>query len=367
MSISIEINGQRVKLLDNHQMTLFNNKTRQPDNFLIDTFFPNGVSFPNENRVALDELDTKHTLAPFVVPDAQSEAIELSGKYRRKIVEAPYMKPNRTITPKVVRDHALLGLMYDAGIISRIDTMTKAEQWRVAQVATANMLITARDNRMKLMATDIIKTGRTRIVGDAHPAYTMDFGRNENLSFTPKTKWDQAGATPVTDIETMNQLLIDHDGTGAIAAITSSKCFSAMVSNEEFKERFVKAQAPGGGDANPFPAQFNRADKAQFRGTLDGIAFWTYDAVHTLEGIPKRFIETHEFFLVSDMSGFNARCQIEHVDVDGQALDYYMYMVKQEDPSGVKMVLDSSPLLVPATPNGVVGGNNFLAGLEALV
>ncbi len=57
------------------------------------------------------------------------------------------------------------------------------------------------------------------------------------------TPWNQAGATPVSDIETMEKRLLDANGGSSKAYLMSGKVWAALTSNDEFKERFVKPYA----------------------------------------------------------------------------------------------------------------------------
>ena len=117
------------------------------------------------------------------------------------------------------------------------------------------------------------------------PQRLVDFGRHADLKFVPAVKWNEANATPVTDIETMDGLLADHGGVSASDALMSSKVFNALVKNAEFKERFV---TPKGDNApSPFQPQFNKTEGMQYRGELDGKRFWTFDETHKLSGTEK--------------------------------------------------------------------------------
>ncbi|KFI66538.1 major capsid protein [Bifidobacterium magnum] len=62
--------------------------------------------------------------------------------------------------------------------------------------------------------------------------YTFD--RPEDLSaITPKKKWNAAGATPVTDIETWIKLIVNNRGRRPAAVLTTSKVIDALRTNEE--------------------------------------------------------------------------------------------------------------------------------------
>lgn len=359
MSIEININGASVTVLDDNQLAIVNNKTRKTDNWLLQTFFPNKIAFPNKDAVPLDELDTTQALAPFVSPLVQAKPIVSQGSFEREYVKAPYLKPARSLTPDTVYDASLLSTLQDAGLIrSANGRMSEAERLRVAQISEFNRLRESIDNRKVLMGADILTTGSTVCVGDDHPAYLVDYKRAGALKFSPDNGWDTEAGKPVSDIENMIDRLITEGGSSPVIALMSSKVFANLIKNPEFKERIQRPQ--GANTPDIFAPRFNRTDRAMYRGDFDGIQFWTYDVAHRLNGVSKRFIDETGFYLVADTSGYQAQCMIKHMDAWGLALEYFDYTAVQKDPSIIKMISESSPLIVPSNPNGVCGGTGFV-------
>lgn len=358
MSLVINIDGQPVELLGTNSLGLINDKTKTTDNFILNTFFGKQIGFANKDYVPLDELDTNVPLAPFVSPLAQSKPILAKGEFNRKIIKAPYLKPSLALTHSNTYDMALIATLKKIGVIGETLSPSKADQLKIAQVAGFMRLREAIDNRKILMAVDILTTGKTLCIGDDYPAYEIDFGRDVSLKFAPTVKWNEPNATVVTDIEKMMEKLVDKGGKSGVAILSSSAVFTHAFKNEEFKERFVK---PNGANAPyPFAPAFNRTDTAQYRGEIDGIKWYTYDVQHRLDGTPKRFIDRTGFYLIADTDGYTAQCEIKNFDAYGQALAYYDSQIAEKDPSGVKMISESSPLIVPSNPNGVAGGTGFI-------
>lgn len=359
MSININVQGQPLNILDENNLAIVHNKTKPVDNWLLSTFFGRKVSFNGKDAVPLDELETSQPLAPFVSPMAQGKPIISQGSFNREYVKAPYLKPAGMVTPGTAYDTALLVTLREAGIISRGTVLTKQDQLRIAQIGTFNHLRNSIDNRKVLMAADILTTGKTMCIGDDHPAYEIDFKRNAALDFTPTIKWNEPNAQIITDIETMDALLIESGGASGSVIISSSAVFNFAVKNAEFKERF---REPLGTNApSPFAPMFSTPDKPQYRGEIGGKQWWTYDLTHRLNGVIERFISAKGFYLAADTQGYQAQCEIKHLSAYGQALEYFDYQVIGEDPSGIKQITESSPLIVPSNPNGVAGGDAFIA------
>lgn len=359
MSVTVNIQGQPVELLETDSLAIINNKTRPVDSFILDKFFPNKVSFNNRDTVPLDELDTNQPLAPFVSPLAQGKPITAQGSFNREYVKAAYLKPSEALTPDSAYSTALLVTLQQAGVIGSTNgLLTRAEQLRIAQVGLFNRLRESIVNRKKLMAIDVLISGQTTCVGDDFPSQLVDFKRSAKLNFAPSVKWTQPTAKPVTDIRAMNDLLIDEGGEGAKVALMSSKVFSAFSKSEEFKQEFREPQ----GLLAPSPLNTGSLGSvgAKYRGEVDGIEFWTYDETHKLNGLPQRFIDAKGFYLIADTSGYQAQCEIKHFDAYGSALEFFDYQIIERDPSGIKMLCDSSPLIVPSNVNGAIGGNLFI-------
>lgn len=358
MTISINIQGQPFELLDVNELAIINDKTKTTDSWLLDTFFGNKIAFNNKDAVPLDELDTSQPLAPFVSPLAQGKPISTQGEFKRQYVKAPYLKPADVVTPDTVFETALISQLQQRGLIGR-GAMSAGEQLLVAQISKFNRLRQSIINRKVLMATQILTTGKTLAVGDDYPAQLIDFGRHANLAFNPTVAWDEVNATVVSDIETMIGSLVEHGGQAPTTAIMSSKVFNAMHKNDEFKERLQKPLGSTAPDI--FAPRFNRNDIPLYRGSFDGIDFWTYDVSHKLTGVVQRFIPATGFYLISDTNGYQAQCMIKHLEAYGQALEFFDYQVIEKDPSTIKLLCESSPLILPSNPNGVVGGDKFVS------
>ena len=359
MPLNITISNQPLELFTPNELAIVTKVLKPINTQVLDMFFPNKVAFNNRDDVPLEQLDTTEPLAPFVSPMAQGKPLVQNGSYKRDAVQAAYLKPAQAITPQNVFDLTLLARIRDAGIIGNVNQMTLEEKLRVAQIAGFDYLHRSIVNRKVLMGIDILTTGKTVIIGDDMPKRLVDFGRHADLNFVPAVKWNEANATPVTDIETMDGLLADHGGVSASDALMSSKVFNALIKNKEFKERFVE---PNGANApSPFAPQFNKTEGMQYRGQLGSKRFWTFDETHKLSGTEKRYIDATGFYLIADRSGYQAQCMIQHLEANGSAMEFFDYQVVQSDPSAIKLITDSSPLLVPSNVNGVAGGTGFVA------
>lgn len=361
MSITVDIKGQPVELLDTRELAIFHNKTTKVSTWILDTFFPNRPVFTG-NKVAMGELDTNTPIAPLVAPSVQGRIITDKAEYNVQYVRPAYLKPSGYVTPQNVNDLALLGTMQTAGLVNTATNMSGAEKLRVAQIARFQRNRESITNFNIFMALEVLLKGKVTFASQDFPEVTVDYGRHSDLNFAPLTTWDAVGAKPVSDIKAMNALLSEHGGTDGRVVLSSSKVFGAFANTDEYKDNFVKAQGANAASPLNVGSLGGGNQEAKYRGELDGVAWWTLDATYRDEnGAVKRYIGDKAFYLIADMNGSLCHCGLQNLDVMDQPLDVYDYIVQEKDPSGIKLISESSPLAAPSIVNGVVGGDAFIA------
>jgi len=208
-----------------------------------------------------------------------------------------------------------------------------------------------------MMAIDLLKNGKYTLHSDDYELNLVDYRRDASLAYTPLTKWNEAGAKPVTDIRTMLKRQLAADGGEAKLSVMSGLVWAALWNNEEFKKEFI---TPYAGISVPVNPSFGVKESATFKGTFDGIEFWVYDATYRNKGQVKRFIPKDYFSLISDTNGSVAHCKIKNMLANGVAQQYFDRQWYCEDPSGIMLMTESAPLVVPSNKNGVVGGTGFI-------
>ncbi len=347
MSLTITISGQPLQVLDTNQLALFYNKTAQTDTWLLDTLYPVRRSFPNVSEINIGSLQTVAPLAPFVIPAAQARVIANKASYVAQSVPAAYLKPARVVTPDTVYDQAIIASLRAAGAVGNA-SLSMAEKMRIAQASEFNHLRESIQNRKLLMAVDILLTGKTTYAGDDQPPVLVDYGRDAALAYVPTIKWDQANAVPIDDLQALTDLLIAKGGAAPSMYITSSRVLNKLMGNAQYQARYKTIN-----DFGVLSAPIIRRDRAVLSGYLDGVPVYTYDATHLLNGTSQRFIPDTAFIAVADTSGSVNSCQLKHLDVLGQALDVYDYAVIERDPSAMKLISESAPLVAPGNVNGI--------------
>lgn len=357
MPQSFVINDAPLELLGVDELALIHSNYAPMDTWLLDKLFPRRKSFTT-STVPIAELETESDIAPLVAPQIPGKSFDRTTAIQVNHVTPAYLKPKNQVTPATAWDTALLARMRDAGIISTGNNqLSSAEQYMIAQVETIKRNHDSIDNRKILMATELVITGQIILESDDYTKNVVSYGRSTSLAFTPAIAWDQAGAKPVDDMDIMAQRMLDQDGGEAKMILTTGKVWSVLEKNADFKAKFV---APYAGISISYRPELTASRSAKFKGYVGDIEIWTYDATYKNKGQTKRFIPQDYFAMIADTNGYVTQCKIENVHANGLALEYFDRQWYEEDPSGIMLLTESSPLVVPSNKNGICGGTGFI-------
>jgi hypothetical protein len=357
MPQSFVINNAPLELLGVDELALIHSNYAPMDTWLLDKLFPRRKSFTT-STVPIAELETESDIAPLVAPQIPGKPFDRTTAIQVSHVNPAYLKPKNQITPATAWDTALLARLRDSNIISTgSNQLSTSEQYVIAQIETMKRNHDAIDNRKILMAAELVTTGQIILESDDYTKNVVSYGRDASLAFTPAIAWDQAGAKPVDDIDLMAQRMLDEDGGEAKMILTTGKVWSVLEKNADFKAKFV---APYAGISVPYRPELNASRSAKFKGYLGDIEIWTYDATYKNKGQTKRFIPQDYFALIADNNGYVTQCKIENIHANGLALEYFDRQWYEEDPSGIMLLTESAPLVVPSNKNGICGGTGFI-------
>lgn len=104
---------------------------------------------------------------------------------------------------------------------------------------------------VELQASQVLQTGKLKLTDDAgNDAYELDFNAKATHIATVRTKWDQAGADPLGDLETLADAIRDDGLVDAKIAIFGAKAWNAFIQNTDVQNA-VKKDGLGLGNLNP--------------------------------------------------------------------------------------------------------------------
>ncbi len=360
--MEIKYSGLPADMLDIGDIVVINQKLNKVDPWLLDTFFSGRRAFERD-YIVLGDLETATPLAPYVAPHVEGRPILERGTANVTTIKPAYLKPKAVITPCQVYDSRLFEALKTAGIIANAGgRVSDGDRLVLDQFAKQKRLRDSIDNRVKLMAAELLTTGKLVVRSDDQPEFTVDYGRDPSATFAPALPWTDPLSTPVQDINDMLELSYDLNMSGATHVLTTTKVWNALVKHQDFNDTFVK---PFAGINVPYTQTMQaNPSQAQFRGYLPGgtVAIWTYDAKYDLNGVQTSFLPVDFFGIINAPQGrgFLAHCAIQHLEAYGQPLEYFDYQWVNKDPSAIFMISESSPMVVPASANMTVGGVGFV-------
>ncbi|OTG87217.1 major capsid protein [Acinetobacter sp. ANC 3832] len=357
MAQTFDLEGVPLELLDVGELALIHSNYRPMDTWLLDQLFPNRPVF-NRDDVPLAEVTAEHDLAPLVSPHQPGKPFDTKHSGEVRHVKPAYYKPKNQVTPAETFEIALLERLRTAGIFSTgTQRLTDQEKMIISQIAVTKRNHDAIDNSVLMMGIDLLKNGKYVLHSDDYEYNLVDYRRDASLTFTPLIAWNEVGAKPVDDIKLMIERQLAADGGEAKKAIMSGSVWSAIWNNADFKKEFI---TPYSGISVPVAPSFGVSEKATFKGTFDGIEFWVYDATYRSKGQVNRFIPKDFFSLISDTNGSVAHCKIKNLHANGISQQYFDRQWYSEDPSGIMLMTESAPLVIPSNKNGVVCGTGFI-------
>ena len=357
MAQSFEINGAPLELLDVGELALVHSNYKPMDTWLLDKLYPNRPMFARD-EVPVAELSVEQDLAPLVSPQQPGKPFDSTQSAEVNFIKPAYYKPKNQVTPADTFDIVLIERLRTARIISTGNQqLSDQDKMIISQIAIMKRNHDAIDNSVLMMAVDLLKNGKYILESDDYGYNLVDYQRDASLTYTPATTWNSAGAKPVTDIKTMKERQIAADGGEAKMAIMSGAVWAALSNNAEFQEVFVK---PYAGIAVPYKPSLGISQTATFKGYMEDIELWVYDATYRHGGTVKRFIPKDFFSLVSDTQGSVAHCKIKNMLANGTVAQYFDRQWYCEDPSGFMLMTESAPLVLPSNKNGVICGTGFI-------
>ena len=349
-----------VNLIDDIDLALLNDSTPPQSNWLVDTFFPREV-VTDEKELFIGSLNLNNPIAPYVSPLVEGRPIKRNDSLTVRSVPFAYVKPKTALEPATVVDSAVLAQLR-AGGMTISGKMSTSDALMIAQTAEAALQRRAIDNRVALMAAEVLTTGKIIVVSDDQPKVEIDYGRDVLAAFTPAIAWTNvATATPVVDFQTMQDKMFALTGSYSGKIVMRTAVWNALIKTDQFKAAFI---TPNNGIRNVLEnTTFNTAEnQANLKMKLDnGAEIWTFDGFYTdAAGAKQYYLPAGYCGMVHSAVGLRAFGKIQDIEANFQGFKYYPKTWKNPDPSVLFLMTQSAPMVVPGHANMVVGGVGFV-------
>ena len=334
------------EIVETHDLIGVVNTFHPVPDYWLSLCFPR-EHFSDSEFIDFDLVDKGRRLAPFVAPNVQGQPMVQRGQSIRKFKPA-YIKPKDPVDPA-----RLLQRM--AG--ERLGGEMSPKQREDAIIA--DILKDHRDGiwrRKEWMAARAIIDGSVIIQGENYPRVQVGFGRNAShtKNLTGTSRWSQSTSTPLDDID--NWMTEVHQRTGSIVTrITMGlAAWRSFYRHADVKLMLETRR----GSVNALETGPGNGQAAQYRGTLtsNGLEVWTYNDIYEdNNGATVQFMSTDDVVLTSPaVQGVRAYGAIMDRKANWMATPIFPKMWEQEDPSGLFLMTQSAPLMIPMRPDATL-------------
>lgn len=319
--------------------------------WLLDRYFPTMQTEQTE-EIHFDVDDGKRRVAPFVSPVVAGKVVQSKG-YTTKTFKPAYVKDKRIFDPSRPFKRTMGEQV--GGVLSPADRLRALLAYELQdQIGMLN-------RRMEVMAAEVIRTGKSTIVGDQYAQVVVDFVRDATLTpaaLSGTARWGQSAAAPLDNLQTWATLVLQKSGSQPVDVILDVDAWVAFRKDPTVVTRLNQWRNTA----------VNLAQDAVVSegGTLMGVidqfniyvyAGWYVDPATGTEGpiLPSgTVIMTGPAVGGSGPDGVRAFGAIKDEEAGFQAVPYFSKSWIEKDPAVRYLMLQSAPLMVPHRPNATL-------------
>lgn len=252
-----------------HYMAAVVRRLKRPTNFLLDTFFPNIITFDTE-EVNFDVEEEIESIVPYCSPLSEGTPVKELG-FEAKIIKPAYMKPKTTFDPTKGVKRLAGERIGGAPDVSKNDrTMARLANALVVHLETLT-------RTREMMVGELISTGKLIIEGEKYPRVELDYGRDAALSpvLAGVSRWGEAGVSPYDDLLAFLKSIFWKSGAAPTDVVFTGEAFDLFMADEKTKD---KVNTDFRGMHSSIEGVEGIQNGAQLQGTLgiNGTRLWTY-------------------------------------------------------------------------------------------
>lgn len=311
--------------------------------FLLQMFFPSVILFETK-YIDFDLVSNDLTLAPFVAPKVAGKVIENEGGILKKFSPA-YIKPKHAVDPERVLERlpgeALNGNMSPG---QRIDA-----------IISANLLLERNSiiHRLEWMAAQVLLSGSITVEGEDYPTQVVNFGRDagNTIQLSAGAAWDQATATPVSDLETwaatseapVTDIIMDQAAWGMFIGSVHAEADKVLkILNTDYR-----------GSESSLKLDPDNGSYVQRKGNIGAMTVWVYAGFyHDQTRTKQNFIPANTVVMASRaIEGVRAFGAILNRSANYRAMEQFPRIWIDDNVNIEYTETQSAPLLIPKRPD----------------
>ena len=342
--MAIEIRPQ-----DTSALIGFYRETPAPSNYFRNLMVAS-VYMSDDEFIDFEKIYDGRKLAPLVIPTNQGRAImsEASKAYRFK---PAYLKPKDPINPS-----RALKRRPGEGIFS-INALSPFARYLQILGDILRVHRESIERRLEWLAAQAAIYARVTLSGPDYPTTIVDFERDPAHTITLSgtgVVWTDINAPIIDQLNTWVQLARRAKNGGPITRVTIGKDVVPWFNkNKQVQaERDLQVRSTEGVRT----AVIRNGDYSEMIFKLGSLEIWTTSDFYDLPGGGTADFMPANGVLLSGPNINMVECYGAILDVDAQlkAMPVFPKQWKNEDPSVVYVMTQSSPLQVPVNPNNTV-------------
>lgn len=312
---------------------------------LLSLFFPRIIEETSE-EIHFDTENKPRRIAPFVHPRSEAKPFEEEG-FTTNSFKPAYVKPITTwdanrplqrvmgepLTGALSPD-ARMQMLLSEVLMDQIKAIRRRKEWMAAQALTL---------------------GQVTVTGDGYPSVVVDFQRDAALTIDLSggaAEWDDAGVSPVEDLEDWTALVLQKSGAAPTDVIFTPGAYRLFRADSNF-DKVVDLRRGGSGEID-FSPRIEAGLVGPF-GTRDGFQrLWLYydwykdpDTGSEVPMIPDNTVILGS----AAVEGRQVHGAIRDHTVGLRAMEFAPKSWTEENPSERFLMTQSAPLVVPFRAN----------------
>lgn len=318
----------------------------QPDQFLLDQFFPRTI-ISNQERLDIYTMTEGETVAEFVAPCVESNVLNPRGSTLLSITPA-YIKEKINLGPCNFMER-----LEDEDLGGSLTPLRRREILYGRAMAEMDRRFQRRE---ELMAADVLLNGTLTVSGAKYPATILDFQRDAGHTITlgGTNVWSNALSTPFKNLQTWSGLTLTKTGYAAQDFVMTPDAIALLMAHQDMVDM---RSAFNGVTANSLPQMAPRlAARNLFFGNIGPYRIWQYDGQYVDKlGARQTVLPANTVIAVAKepFMGTKAYGAIkDHRSL--VATKRFQKMWYQEDPSAFWMQMQSAPVVFPINANASV-------------
>lgn len=314
------------------------------------SFFTSQINFETE-EIAWDKVyDDDRMLAPFVVPNVQGRVLGMHG-YDSVAFKPAYVKPKHIIDPNMVIPRqpgealATGSMTIEARRDAVIGHLTGKHRGLIA-------------NRNEWLAARAIIDGFVIIEGEDYPRTLVDFRRDNSLTavLSGGAAWDQATADPMADLKLMRQRANTLSGQRITRHHFGQDAWDSFTQRVDLKDLMDTRYR---GSDTTVTRLSDGFEGLEYMGVIQGlngqgrIEAWvdTSKYIDPETGAEAFFLDQDSVVGIGDVKGIRCFGAIKDADALYKALEIFIKMWRNPDPSVEYLLSQCAPLMTPREPN----------------